>query len=144
MKFYLNTKQGFALKIYGVSAAASMPFVGLNRSFIVPFVGHKVPSTQKRRFEGGFTLIELMITLIVAGILLGIGVPSFNSFVKNNRIVSQSNELLADLTFARSEALKRSRDVHICKTALPNWAFCPTAAAHCTCVMIGAVAPDER
>lgn len=65
-------------------------------------------------------MVELMITLVVAGILLGIGVPNFNSFMKNNRMVSQVNDLLADLVYARSEALKRSRNVHICKTSDPT------------------------
>jgi type IV fimbrial biogenesis protein FimT len=73
-----------------------------------------------RRFQSGFTLVELVITVAIAGVLLGIGIPNFQNFVKNNRMVAQTNEILADLNYTRSEALKRSRNVHICKTTNPK------------------------
>lgn len=62
----------------------------------------------------GFTVLELMITIAVLGILLGIGVPSFNNIVRQNRIASQTNELLAAAAMARSEAVKRGTEVVLC------------------------------
>lgn len=64
--------------------------------------------------DRGFTLIELMMTLAVAAILLGIAAPGFVSIIKNNRITTVTNDLLADLALARSEAAKRGQNVSIC------------------------------
>lgn len=62
----------------------------------------------------GFTLMELIITLTIASILAVVAVPSFQSFVLENRLTTQTNDLVADLAFARSEAIKRGRNVTVC------------------------------
>lgn len=64
----------------------------------------------------GFTLLELLVTLAVAGILLTVGVPSFASFIQGQRLKSAASELSYALLFARSEAIKRNADV----TVSPN------------------------
>lgn len=64
--------------------------------------------------QRGFTLIELMLGITVLAILLGIGVPSFNEMIRNNRLVEQSNELIAVLHYARSESLTRGIRVSAC------------------------------
>jgi type IV fimbrial biogenesis protein FimT len=56
----------------------------------------------------GFTLIELLVTLTVAAILFAIGVPAFNSFLKNDRDLGQINSLVSSFNYARSEAVKRA------------------------------------
>ncbi|MCP3670505.1 MAG: prepilin-type N-terminal cleavage/methylation domain-containing protein [Gammaproteobacteria bacterium] len=60
----------------------------------------------------GFTLIELMITVLVLSLLLGVAVPSMMSMIENNSVVAESNELVASLLLARSEAVKTERDTH--------------------------------
>ena len=54
----------------------------------------------------GFTLIELMIVLIIAGIAMSAAIPSFQGMVVRNRITTQTNEFLLTLNLARSEALR--------------------------------------
>jgi len=56
----------------------------------------------------GFTLIELLVTITVAGILLGIAVPAFDGFLKNDRDTGQANSLVSSFNYARSEAVKRA------------------------------------
>jgi type IV fimbrial biogenesis protein FimT len=67
--------------------------------------------------ENGFTLVELLITIVVVSILLATGVPSFMEFVKNNRLSAQANNLVIAIQVARSEAVKRGSGSVICASA---------------------------
>ena len=67
--------------------------------------------------HSGFTLIELMITLAIVGILLAVGVPSLKAFMQGNQLVATSNELLSALHIARSEAIKLNKRVTICESS---------------------------
>ena len=73
----------------------------------------------------GFTLVELMVTLVIAAILLTAGVPSFNTLIKNNRLTTSNNELVSALNLARSEAIKRGLRVTVCKSS--DQASCDTS-----------------
>ncbi|ROR34989.1 GspH/FimT family pseudopilin [Inmirania thermothiophila] len=65
----------------------------------------------------GFTLIELLVTLAVAAVLLTVGVPSVVDWVRDGRMTSQVNELVAALHLARGEAVKRRTRVVVCASA---------------------------
>lgn len=65
----------------------------------------------------GFTLIELMVTLTVAAILLAVAVPGFSSFIKKNRLDTQQNVLFGSISYARSEAMSRGRNVTLCASS---------------------------
>lgn len=70
--------------------------------------------------QQGFTLIELMITLVIAAIIMTIGVPSFITTIQNSRLTTQINDLAADISLARSEAIKRGVRVGLCRSANPS------------------------
>jgi type IV fimbrial biogenesis protein FimT len=76
----------------------------------------------------GFTLIELMVTLAVATILLTVALPNFQTFIKRNALTARTNNFIADLHFARSEAAKRGGDVSVCPSS--NGTTCDTSAAN--------------
>src|SRR5689334_9727964 len=70
-----------------------------------------------RNDNRGFTLIELLTALTVLAILLGLAVPTFRDFTRNNRIAAAQNDLVTAFTYARSEALRLSTPVSVCASA---------------------------
>jgi type IV fimbrial biogenesis protein FimT len=72
---------------------------------------------MKKQEVAGFTLIELMVALAIAGILAAMAGPSFVSLVKNSRLTTATNDLTADLASARSEAGKRGVRIALCPSA---------------------------
>ena len=70
-----------------------------------------MPDMQYR--SRGFTLIELMVVISIMAVLLGIGVPSFKSFIAGQRVKTAAGDFSLALVFARSEAIKRNADVTV-------------------------------
>jgi len=79
------------------------------------------------RHQHGFTLWELLITLLVAGILIGIGVPNVMEFQRNSAMTTAANQLLTGAIMARTEAVKRQSPVGLCLSANPT-AATPTCS----------------
>lgn len=72
-------------------------------------------TSQFARSEGrGFTVLELMITVAVLAILLGMAVPAYRDTIRNNQIAASSAALVTALSLARNEAMKRGRRVSVC------------------------------
>ena len=77
--------------------------------------------------QAGFTLWELLVTLLVAGVLFSIGVPNMMEFQRNGVMSGAANELVTALLVARSEAIKRQSFVTWCLSTNPT-AAAPTCA----------------
>jgi type IV fimbrial biogenesis protein FimT len=69
---------------------------------------------RKIKHNSGLTLIELLVTLTVLGIMVAIGVPQYQRMTAANRTAGSINALASDLKLARTEAAKRSQVVTIC------------------------------
>ncbi|HWU78089.1 MAG TPA: GspH/FimT family pseudopilin [Rhodanobacter sp.] len=62
----------------------------------------------------GFTLIELIITMVIAAVLIMIAVPSFKNITLTNRLTTTANEVVAAISSARMEAIKRNATTQVC------------------------------
>lgn len=70
----------------------------------------------------GFTLLELVVTITIGAVLVLTGVPSFLSFVQNNRATTDTNDLVTALNLARNTATQRGAIVSVCSSS--NGATC--------------------
>ena len=75
-----------------------------------------LPSRRGAR-QRGLTLIEFIVTLMVAAVLLGLGVPGFQKLVSAQRLRAASYNLVSDLVLARNEAVKRRATVQLVPSA---------------------------
>ena len=84
--------------------------------------------------QGGFTLVELMIAVVVAGILAAVAVPAYTSFITKSRAKDASADLAAlALNMENSFQLQLRYPVHADKTAATTALFkgwAPTQASH--------------
>jgi type IV fimbrial biogenesis protein FimT len=96
----------------------------------------------------GFTLVEMMTVLAVVAILLTVAAPSFSDFIVTQRIRNASYELFADLSYARSEALKRNGTVDVASASgtsawAGGWTISVTASGTTTTLRSHAAFPDS-
>ncbi len=59
-----------------------------------------------KRSQPGFSLYELLMTLLVIGVILALGVPNLQQFTRNSRITATANDLHSSFVLARSEATR--------------------------------------
>ncbi|EDY87317.1 Tfp pilus assembly protein FimT, putative [gamma proteobacterium HTCC5015] len=63
--------------------------------------------------EHGFTLVEMVITIVIAAIALAIATPSMLGMVASNNATNEANRIISSLSLARSEAIKRNMAVNV-------------------------------
>lgn len=98
--------------VYRRQLTACLPPVGAyNRA---------LPNLTLMKREGGVTLIELVVTVVVIGILLAVGIPGFQHMIGSNRLTTSTNELVLAVVEARSEAIRRNTTVQVCGMAAGN------------------------
>ena len=73
--------------------------------------------SKGRAAQGGFTVIEAMVVVLIVALLIAMAAPGFQELIGNNRIVSEVYALRGTLSNARSEALARRAPVVVCPTA---------------------------
>jgi type IV fimbrial biogenesis protein FimT len=82
---------------------------------------------QLRSRAGGFTLFELMIVVAIAAILASLAVPAMHSFLQDEEQISAVTNLITNLNYARSEAIKEDVPVVGANCTGTGVCLCPSA-----------------
>ena len=77
-------------------------------------------SNTRLAIPRGFTLTELLVVLFIVAVILGLAVPSFARMASAAAISSGVNQFMADVRFARSEAIRRGGGVVLCRSENPE------------------------
>lgn len=72
-----------------------------------------------KQSQQGFTLYELMITVMVVAVVLTFGIPNLTAFTQNSRMTATANDLHAAFQMARSESARARTNITICASADP-------------------------
>jgi type IV fimbrial biogenesis protein FimT len=72
---------------------------------------------MKNRTQTGFTLYELLTTMLIVGVVLSLGIPNMQSFRLNSRMTAAANDLHSSFHLARSEAARAKNNISICASA---------------------------
>jgi type IV fimbrial biogenesis protein FimT len=68
----------------------------------------------RHKRQSGYTLVELLTTISVMGVLSAIAIPGTKDIVQNNRRVNLTNNMVYSMHMARSEAVKRNQQITAC------------------------------
>jgi len=71
------------------------------------------------RDQVGFTLYELMITLVIVGVVLSYGMANLSDYTRNGRMTATANDLHAAFHLARSESARGKTNITICASTDP-------------------------
>ena len=80
-----------------------------------------LPATSGLRSQRGFTAVEGMIVVAILAILAAFAAPAMNGMIRAQKVRTIAYDLFADLTFTRSEAISRGRNIMLLSNGGANW-----------------------
>ena len=69
--------------------------------------------------QNGFTLYEILITLLIVGVVMTLGLPNLTAFTQNSRVTTTANDLHGSFYLARSEAARGKNNITM--LCYPSW-----------------------
>jgi type IV fimbrial biogenesis protein FimT len=93
--------------------------------------------TPHPRHAQGFTVLELIITILVLAILVTVGIPSFTALLERHRLKGAVETLYTELQLARSVALRQNRPCYVDFNPGADWCYGLDDTAACDCASAG-------
>lgn len=81
----------------------------------------------------GFTLIEMLVTVCVLAILVGIAIPSYNKFITQKRLRIGAEDLYNFIKAAQSVSLNKQTTTYVSFKTGSNWCYGLSDTAACDC-----------
>ncbi|MFO0523463.1 MAG: GspH/FimT family pseudopilin [bacterium] len=88
------------------------------------------------RTSTGFTLIEMLVVMVIASILVAVGLPNFQNFIRDQRVRAIASDMLGDFALARSEAVRFSGRAVIARAGFAGCTVAGTTWRDGWCVFI--------
>lgn len=79
-----------------------------------------LPFKSKRSVQTGFTMLELLVTITILGVMVGIAAPRFAATMRNLEMTNLANEFILSVGYARSQAIAMNRCVSLCISNDPH------------------------
>jgi type IV fimbrial biogenesis protein FimT len=94
---------------------------------------------MRKQKDSGFSLVETMTVVAIIGILAAIAVPSYQDMIERNALKQVAEGLKSDLQWMRTEAIKRSQDIHVSRSPgnSGGWCYGLNVNSNCTCTTAG-------
>jgi len=83
---------------------------------------------SRARNNRGFTILELIVTIVVISILVAIALPGMRDLMGRNKVSTEVNRLVSDLLLARNTAITRGTFVTICRSGDQSSCLAASAA----------------
>jgi len=81
--------------------------------------------------QGGFNMIEVMVSLTVLAILIALGAPSFGEWLQNQQVRAATEAIVNGMQVARGEAIKRNLAVQFTLDLPSGWTVCEATKQPC-------------
>lgn len=89
--------------------------------------------SQYLKYKQAFTVIELLVTLLLMVVIIGIAVPTFSDLYATKKLYKGSEQLINHIKYYHSEAIKNNSNIYVSFKTGADWCYGIDNASSCDC-----------